>query len=64
METYWHHTRLPGRVKMSSRQVFLPGNDDTRENILVEEIVLESLDNLQIKDEGQEHEYPNLRRRK
>lgn len=65
METYWHHARLPGGVKMSSRQIYHEPDGDIRQHPLLEEqIVLESLDSLKLKDEGHEHEYPNLRRRK
>jgi|HubBroStandDraft_2_1064218.scaffolds.fasta_scaffold2380850_1 hypothetical protein len=63
IETYWHHTRLPGRVKLSMRQRLLGGDSGTP-HVLVEDIVLESLDPLQVQDQGTEHEYPQLRRRR
>lgn len=68
IKTYWHHTRtaagrnLPA-VKVSHRQV-LAGNDSADPHLLVEEIVLESLDRLTVDDPGTTNEYPILRRRR
>lgn len=66
--THWHHTRtnppkgMPA-IKVSHRQI-LVGGDAGEPHLLIEEITLESLDKLQIKDDGVERDYPQLRRRK
>jgi hypothetical protein len=63
ISTYWHHSRVPGDVKFSHRQI-LAGGDSSEPHLLIEEIVLQSLDTLQVQDNGIEHDYPQLRRRK
>jgi hypothetical protein len=61
--TYWHHIRLPGWVKHSTRQI-LAGGDSSEPHLLIEEIILQSMNDIQVQDNGTEHEYPNLRRRR
>lgn len=61
--TYWHHTRLPGGVKHSTRQI-LAGGDSSEPHLMIEEITLQSLDEIQVQDLGIEHDYPQLRRRR
>ena len=66
--THWHHSRtnppkgMPA-IKISHRQI-LAGGDSAEPHLLIEEIVLQSLEQLQLRDDGTEHEYPQLRRRK
>jgi hypothetical protein len=38
----WKCSRLPGGIKLSSRQRFIPGSD-TRRSLLIEDIVLEEM---------------------
>jgi hypothetical protein len=68
ISTYWHHTRTSARqdmpcIKVSHRQRLI-GGDSGEPHVLIEDIVLESLEKLQVQDDGTEHDYSQLRRRK
>lgn len=66
-EQHWHHARIHTKgaetIKVSHREILM-GGDSGEEHVAREEIVLESLDGLQLKNDGTEHDYPALRRRK
>jgi hypothetical protein len=68
IETYWHHTRTQAykdmpAIKVSHRQRLM-GGDSSDPHMLVEDIVLQSLEEIGLQNNGTEHEFPNLRRRK
>lgn len=62
--SYWHHTRMRlGGVKCSTRFT-LAGGESSEPHLLIEEVVMQSPDQLQLQDNGTEHNYPTLRRRR
>lgn len=67
-EQHWHHARIHTKgaetIKVSHREILM-GGDSGEEHIVREEIILQTLeDPITLAGYGNEHEYPQLRRRK
>lgn len=62
-QTRWHHFKMEGNIKLSTRQRYIEGRGRTHLPLLVEDVVMEEIGLVLATDE-REVNYPILRRRK